>query len=250
MRKRRFVAGLLCMITLLFGSVPTMAASSKSVTYTQANEICTYVYQGYNEGTKGPIIITKGTLTKGSSTRTIYLVTLSGTEMVTNQSTGYLTDLLVGFNLNNAYLSNAVKAITSTVPKNSNLILSGHSLGGMVAQQIAANTTIKNNYNVLNTVTFGSPLISAGSREGTVKRLGDTSDVVPYLSATGQIIWQVAGLNRENGGYGTDAYNAHVGSYLRSDVWGKYDVLGYKNGSASITLDLSTQTYFKSPTNY
>ena len=85
MRKRRFVAGLLCMITLLFGSVPTMAASSKSVTYTQANEICTYVYQGYNEGTKGPIIITKGTLTKGSSTKTIYLVTLSGTETVTRQ---------------------------------------------------------------------------------------------------------------------------------------------------------------------
>lgn len=185
---------------------------------------------------------------KGNSSKEVYLVTLSGTELVENQSTGYLTDLLVGFNQNNAYLRNVVSVIKTNIPAGSNLILSGHSLGGMVAQQVAANSEIKAKYNVLNTVTFGSPLISEGSRGGTVKRLGDVSDVVPYLSATGNIVWQVCGLNRENGGYGTDVGSAHSDSYIRSDVWGKYDVTGTKYGSAKLSLDLASQRYYKSPT--
>ena len=36
----------------------------------------------------------------------------------------------------------------------------------MVAQQVAADKYIKDNYEVLNTVTFGSPLIKGFTREG------------------------------------------------------------------------------------
>lgn len=226
-------------------------AAAGTVTYTQANEIAEYCYQGYNEGVRGPVIITKGRLQKLFVNQEVYLVTLSGTEIVENQSTGYFTDLLVGFNLNNAYLKNVVNIITANIPKGSNLILAGHSLGGMVAQQVTANDTIKKNYNVLNTVTFGSPLISAGNREGTVKRLGDTSDVVPYLSATGSLTkeaWKIAGLQREDGGYGFSLVDAHVNSYLRDDLWGKYDVTGTWYGMAKLTLYPDTQTFYKSPT--
>ena len=77
--------------------------------------------------------------------------------------------------------------------------------------------------------------------------MGDVSDIVPYLSATGNIVWQVCGLNRENGGYGTDTFAAHSNSYDRSDVWGKYDVTGTKYGSAKLSLDLASQRYYKSP---
>lgn len=67
---------------------------------------------------------------------------------------------------------------------------------------------------------------AAGTREGTVIRLGDTSDIVPY--ASGSIInntdWAIAGLSKESDGYGMNAYAAHVESYGRSDVWGAYDV--------------------------
>lgn len=229
--------------------------SSRSliVTYSNAAEICEIVYEGYNKGVKGPISITKGTLRSGFSSKTVYLVALSGTETddVEDQSTGYLTDLLSGFNLNNAYLANTVDIICACIPMNSNIILAGHSLGGMVCQQVAANSTIKEYYNVLNTVCFGSPLLSAGSREGTTKRLGDTSDVVPYMSGSlfNNTIWAIAGLNRENGGYGTDAFHAHTESYLRPDVWGKYDVTGTKNGGAKLTLNKSSQLFFHSPTS-
>lgn len=223
-------------------------ATSNTVTYTMSSEVANLVFEGYNEGEKGPVIITKGTLTSGYTSKSIYLITLSGTELIKNQSTGYLTDLLSGFNLDNAYLQNVVSIVTENIPAGANLVFAGHSLGGMICQQVIANDTIKANYNVLNTVCFGSPLLAAGSREGSVQRLGDTSDVIPYMSGSlfNNTIWALAGLNRENGGYGTNLLNAHVESYLRADVWGKYDAVGKKNGGAKITLDLSTKTFYQS----
>ena len=132
------------------------SAISNTVTYTTSPEIFNLVCEGYNEGTKGPIIITKGKLKSGFSSKTVYLITLSGTDNVANQSTGYVTDLLSGFCLNNAYLENVVSIVNKNIPKNSNIILAGHSLGGMICQQVAADDSIKANYNVLNTVCFGS----------------------------------------------------------------------------------------------
>ncbi len=242
------IASVIAFATIFSANIDARAASY--ATYTNAAQICNIVYKGYNGGQYGPITITQGTLRQSNRSYNVYLVTLSGTETVSNQTTGYLTDALAGFNLNNKYLSNSVNTIVRNVPAGSRLIIAGHSLGGMVGQQIAANDTIKNRYVVMNTVTFGSPLLAAGSREGTVYRLGDTSDIVPYLSGStiNNTAWAIAGLNRENGGYGKDVYNAHVNSYLRSDVWGNYDVVGKKKGGAILTLNLSSMRYYKSTT--
>ena len=241
-----FLAVLL-ILSMLAGTCLVFAANTE--TFTSAPELYTYVRDGYNQGTQGPISITKGTLKSGFSSKTVYLVTLSGTELVLNQSTGVLTDLLSGFNLNNVYYSNVVKIIKANVPKNANLIIAGHSLGGMIAQQVAANSEIKSRYNVLNTVCFGSPLLAAGSREGTVRRLGDVSDPVPYLSGSlfNNTLWAIMGLNREDGGYGVRGITAHNQSYYRTDLWGKYDVTGTKYGGAKLVLDLSTRSFYQSP---
>lgn len=233
-------------------------ASKKTYTYTNAAQVSRLVQQGYacNQTThKGPFSITKGTLnTKNwlgkTKKKTVYVVALSGTDTdVKNQSTGYWTDLLVGFEFDNKYIQNVRKAILANVPAGSNLFVTGHSLGGMVAQQVAADSTIKQKYNVLNTVTFGSPLINGFQREGTVKRLGDSKDVVPYLSLSTftNVVWQSAGLNREDGGYGSNILGAHCESYNRDDVWGKYDVTGTKNGSTTLTVNYSTTKFFYSP---
>ena len=237
----------LLVISMLVGF--SVASASNTVTYTNAPEIYTYVRDGYNQGSQGPIRITKGTLKSGLSSKTVYLVTLSGTELVLNQSTGVFTDLLSGFNLNNVYYANTVAIIKANVPKNANLIIAGHSLGGMIAQQVAANSDIKSRYNVLNTVCFGSPLLAAGSREGTVRRLGDVSDPVPYLSGSlfNNTLWAILGLNREDGGYGILGITAHNQSYFRTDLWGKYDVTGTKYGGAKLILDLDTRTFYQSP---
>lgn len=241
-----FLAVLL-ILTMLAGSC--LASAANNQTFTNAPEIYTYVRDGYNQGSQGPISITKGTLKSGFSSKTVYLVTLSGTELVLNQSTGVLTDLLSGFNLNNVYYANVVNIIKANVPRNANLILAGHSLGGMIAQQVAGNSEIKSRYNILNTVCFGSPLLAAGTREGTVRRLGDVSDPVPYLSGSlfNNTLWAIMGLNREDGGYGIRGITAHNQSYFRTDLWGRYDVTGTKYGGAKLILDLDTRTFFQSP---
>lgn len=246
----RLLSSLLAVLLLVSMLIAGSAASAtNTVTYTNAPEIYAYVRDGYNQGSLGPISITKGTLKSGLSSKTVYLVTLSGTELVLNQSTGVLTDLLSGFNLNNVYYANTVNIIKANVPQNANLIIAGHSLGGMIAQQVAADSGIKARYNVLNTVCFGSPLLAAGSREGTVRRLGDVSDPVPYLSGSlfNNTLWAILGLNREDGGYGIRGITAHNQSYFRTDLWGKYDVTGTKYGGARLILDLDTRVFYQSP---
>jgi len=252
MKKRvRLLSALLAVfmtVMMLAGSAETHAAGNTK-TYTNAAEIMQLVREGYNQGTKGPITVTKGTLKNGLSSKPVYFITLSGTELVFNQSTEVLTDLFSGFNLKNAYYYNVVNVILNNIPKGSNLVLAGHSLGGMIAQQVAADSTVKARYNILNTVTFGSPLLAAGFREGTVKRLGDVSDIVPLLSSNLFVtpIRALLGLNREDGRYYGKPVTAHKESYTRTDLWGKYDVTGTKYGNAKLTLDLDTRVFYKSP---
>jgi len=247
---RRILALALVLVTLCGGA---RAFAANNATYTNAAQIAQLVDLGYNQGTKGPIVITKGQLkTKGwftTTTKDVYLVTLSGTELVFNQSTEVLTDLLSGFNLKSSYYYNVCNVIKANVPKNANIILAGHSLGGMIAQQVSADSEIKAKYNILNVVCFGSPLLAAGFREGTVKRLGDVNDPVPYLSGNLFVtpIRAILGLNREDGGYFGRPISAHTDCYVREDVWGKYDVTGEKNGKATLTLDLSTRRFYQSP---
>ena len=249
--KKFLKVGICFLLICSFLNINMYTASAASVTYSKASDIAAVCFNGYNGGSKGPIMLLKASYYMGSSTVTVYLVCLSGTEMVTGQSTGAWTDLQSGFEANSDYLTAAINAIRSNVPTNSNLILAGHSLGGMIAQQLAGNNNIKNYYNVMNVVTFGSPLVNASNREGTLKRLGDTSDLVPYLSATAVIQYGLnnSTLQREDGGYGgyTNFVTAHNNSYQRSALWGGYDVVGTKGGKAKLTFDISTMKYFKAP---
>ncbi|MDD6352462.1 MAG: hypothetical protein PUG16_08745 [Lachnospiraceae bacterium] len=230
----------------LFSGKESLAAGGQVLS--NSASVAELVFRGYNNGVKGPVSITSGILVNGSRNTKVYLITLSGTENVKNQTTGYLTDLLSGFNQKNKYYTNVSSIIQKNIPSGSNLILAGHSLGGMIAQQIAADSTIKRKYNVLNTVCFGSPLLSAGKREGIVKRLGDTSDVIPYCSGSliNNTAWAIAGLQRENGGYGKDVYSAHVKSYLRADEWGKYDATGTKYGKSKLIIYPATTKFYHS----
>lgn len=127
----------------------------------------------------------------------VYLVMLSGTEKVHNQATFAMTDLKQGFNSPNPFSKAVINAIKTVVPKGSHLIFAGHSLGGMVAQMVAADEGIKKDYDVSLTITFGSPLIYLHKQEGTVVRLREEGDAVPYLSvesySRSQVLGKIAG---------------------------------------------------------
>ena len=89
-------------------------------------------------------------------------------------------------------------------------------------------------------------------REGLVRRMCDTADIVPVLSVyslTPLAVIQYWGSERfsEDGGYNSKWLAAHNESYLRQDVWGGYDVLGIKGGNATMTFDMGAAAYYEAP---
>lgn len=196
----------------------------------------------------GCIGVVPAQLERDGITTDVYLISLAGTEFVKNQATNIGTDFRVAFERDNAYLRAIVKAITENIPQGANLFFVGISLGGMVSQQAAADERLKSRYNILHVLAVGSPLICPDNRMGTVRRIADKRDLVPHLS--------VASVFRakpyrdeeavEDGGY-KSFVGGHALSYVDADVWKDYDVLGYKNGSASITYDNRKLVYYFAP---
>ena len=283
-RGMKAIACLFLAVVIGFGGTLTAFAEEEqtTTTYTNASELAKFTFKGYNNGSlpaptttlglleytletfvmgdeyNGPIGIVEATLNQNGEEKPVYIVALSGTELIWSdytgiQSTGAVTDLLCGFNLDNPYIKAVRNAMINNIPSNADVIFYGHSLGGMIAQEAAADSTIKRNYNILNTVTYGSPLIKLLSRrEGVVRRLCDTSDIVPVLSVyslTPLAVIQYWGSERysEDGGYNIDWLAAHNESYLREDVWAKYDVLGIKGGNATLTFNMDDAIYFEAP---
>ena len=202
----------------MYSNPPT----GKSLTLKNFAQLAQYAGLGYNHGMKGPIIITEGTLKVDGKSCDIYLVTLTGLEVptLTPQTTDIITTGQAGLELSNDFEKNVRNAMKKAVPKGANVVLAGHSL-----------------------VMFN------GQIEGTLKRMGDVNDPVPYLSANTFTNWEVQNgtLQKEDSGLGIDiTFAAHRNSYFSEKTWGKYDVLGFKGGNATIKLKLKTQKFYAS----
>lgn len=168
----------------------------------------------------------------------VYVIGLMGSDFSTDKANINCLQNCIrsGFSSNNSYLAELKKKATESIPQNSNIILIGHSLGGMIAQQFASDKEMKDRYNILNVVCMGSPYVITGKREGDIHRISDSGDAVPYLSPALITNAFLGNYEYECCGYFGDPGNAHIQSYLTSEKWAGYDCLGVKGGAASMRI--------------
>ena len=205
-------------------------------------------YQGYNMAEKGPFSISEATLVKDGVESTVCAVATAGGEDAGHGNDKNAT-YLSAFNLNNGYTERVKKVMLENIPQNSNVFLLGDSLGGYVAQQIAADSDIQYNYNLVQTTTIGAPELATGKKEGPVARIMDKNDLVPnfmsidiYTRPLHKYDNAVVG----DAGYGYPTPYAHAG-YTNKQIWGNYDVCGQKGGNAILVVDSTTTKFYRVP---
>lgn len=181
--------------------------------------------------------IYKGTLyTDGNRVGRVYLIALTGSNMSRDKEDmlSIYSCIKAGTVHDNDYLDAVIESAKKRIPKGSRVALIGHSLGGMVAQQFAADKEMKERYEILNVLTMGSPYIPVINREGDLHRMADSGDAIPYFSiAIIGNFWR-GNFTYKNNGYFGNPDGAHNLSYKRAKVWKSYDCFGIENGTNKI----------------
>jgi len=187
---------------------------------------------------------------KDDDSTDVQLIMLSGFDEVDDNSEDIKKELKSNFKQADEYVDSVVKNINDNCKENDNIILAGYSLGGSIAQKVASSESIANKYNVIATVTFGAPASSSYASSGINRQLCDKNDIVTSLDSSGGGFFDIFsggdyGTIKEDGGYKDNQKAAHVESYSRDDVWGKYDALGKKNGKTNICFNKGDVKFFE-----
>ena len=311
MKKISRVLALVFALALAFTACVSASARAKVdgkyTTLTNAAQLCAYLFKNYDQAKQGSVSITQGTLFYSNDNYNedyllggqhmpyrqytdrlsgsedldnpevpVYLVCIAGTEIIGGHANNADADLMSGFNLPNQYEREVRRIIEENIPKGSNLMITGHSLGGMIAQQVCADSQLKEDYNILYTIAFGSPVVKGQSGyEGTLYRLCDKNDYVTYLGVGSNLALNFSkdlledkglslastGTVTRDGGYSgngitnviahpelNNPHSAHM-SYINEQTWGDVDVCGIPNGTHQLKLDKSTCQRFVTDTN-
>ena len=226
----------------LFGSALTPCAMAREA------EIGPYVMSSapavanfiFSSEFPGELHFAPATLETAEGSQEVWLVALMGINFYTTNSNNLFSYLHAAFNTRGRYFNRAKDGILQYVPEGAKLVLAGHSLGGMIAHQLMCEEEITSRYEVLNTLTFGSPyvVVDPAKREGRLVRLEERYDIIPKVSIA--ILLAPAdykGAIKRIGPYAGDTDAAHNRSYRNIDVWGDLDALGMENGTARLLLD-------------
>ena len=175
--------------------------------------------------------------TPGGGACEVYLVALRGTDKSwdKNDVLGIPACLRAFLNLKNIYFNEVKDAIINTVPCGYSLVLIGHSMGGMILQQIAADKEINEKYIVLNLLTIGSPFVRTFGRKCSFRRVADRADIFPWLGfSVVANIFTHRPVYKSNGYFG-NIDGAHTDSYRLSGTWLDYDCFGvYRGGNVIV----------------
>ena len=213
------------------------AASSELMTLRSVADVATFILEPVKWC---EVQIVPAVLTTEDGAKDVYLVALRGTGFSLNKANNVLACFLSAFNLSSNYYRLARDSVFEHVPEGATLVAAGHSLGGMVLQQLSCTPEFTEKYELINTLNVGSPyvLTKAENREGALARFVEKSDVIPKLGPGALLDFvHYNDFVKVDGGYLGDPNGAHNLSYMREDLLGGYDALGVKDGGATLTLD-------------
>ena len=243
--KKRIFSALLCVLLLFLCCAGALAEEAPAV-FTNAAETNAFVLMGKDFTT--PVRLVPATLTKNGETENVWFAALLGVKSVKGQVNVTKNTFAAAFNRTNPYYDFVKQVLLENVPAGEKLVFACHSLGGMVAQKLRTDAELKETFEILNTVTAGSPyiMVKEAEAEGELHRLADKNDAVPFLSPATLVCLhkQLGTAHREDGGYLFDPDGAHNLSYLREEIWGGYDALGVPGGDAVIRFDASAVQSF------
>lgn len=228
---KKTICTLLVALSLI--SALTLPAFAKQTKIKNVNDACVFIFDS-----DSLITIKPATLYKDGKNQTVYVIAICGSNMSWDKK--YLncmqTCIRSGLSFDNVYLDELKKQAVSQIPKDADVILMGHSLGGMIAQQFSADEEMKERYNILNVLTMGSPYVVLFGREGELHRMADSGDAIPYFSNALLGNAFLGNFSYESNGYFGDPNNAHNSSYRFAEKWAKYDCFGVEDGNANFII--------------
>ena len=226
--KKRIIA---LILTLILALTLVPSALADDTTVSNPAQVLKFGLRGGH----GPMSITKGTLHGNYRVREVYLVCLSGANLSFTRKDNFDAFFASALSIHSEYYATAKKNILKTVPDGANIIFAGHSAGGNVAQQLACDSTIRAKYTIINTLACGSPEVIAIGREGTLHRLCDALDPVPYISLAFPANFFLE-ISYQWGDY-SKLQNPHADSYYNEKAWSNFDCLGNRNGVSYFTCN-------------
>lgn len=182
--------------------------------------------------------IVRAELDENGEKRDIYLVAMRGTNQSRNPRDPLsLNTCLQAFmgHLSN-YLYAVKKAMLAEIPQGATVALVGHSLGGMIAQQLAADETVNATFHLLNALAIGSPFVPVKGRVCPLHRFADKADFIPWLGFSVKANLKTAKPVFESNGYLGKPVLAHTDSYRNAPSWMRYDPFGDPDGGRRLTL--------------
>lgn len=182
--------------------------------------------------------INRAVLKSDRDERDIYLVTLRGTNRSfdKNDPLSVPTCLKAFLAKTNNYFETVKERMLSDIPHGSSVVMIGHSLGGMIAQQAAADPEIKTAFELIAVLGIGSPYVPISGRECPLRRFADRGDPVPWLGFSVKANLLTAKPSFAANGYFGKPVLAHTESYRQQPYWKRFDALGVPFGNNSIAV--------------
>ena len=216
-----------------------LVCSLASAVFAEGGRKISNVHEAYNLVVETDLIaIYKATLHRSSQAENVYYVVCKGLDFTAfdpSEPRSYANAIKIGLSCENNTYVKALIAAVKTIPEGEKIVFLGHSMGGMVIQQAIANKEIKDKYDIVYSTAIGSPyILTAGSKEGTLRRVVDRLDPVPFLSIPLLVNPTIGNVSLETSFI---APLVHFRSYEKGSCWNAYDCLGVKGGGAYVELN-------------